>query len=262
MLGKVRSLLAGRPATPSSTPPAAPVDEATYPSWEKALQASDGYGKEVILARALEAALAVKRGEAAFERDTVLFREPAYRWPLLACLASVAASRAGRLHVLDVGGSVASVYLQHRPFLRLIPGLRWSVVEQAHIAAAGRARLEEERLRFFETVGEAAASHPVDLFVLSGSLQYMQDPHATLGEVAGTAATHAVIDRVPFTAADADSIVIQHVPSEIYPASYPRWRLSEAGVVARMADLGFHEVARYDDGIDGPDHLGRFCERR
>lgn len=43
----------------------------------------------------LEATLKVKRGEAVFERDSVLFDEIQYSWPVTAALI-----RNGRLHLL------------------------------------------------------------------------------------------------------------------------------------------------------------------
>src|SRR4051812_13912686 len=46
-----------------------------FSSWQDAAAKSGGYDTDAILQRALQAALAVKNGEAAFERDSVLFDE-------------------------------------------------------------------------------------------------------------------------------------------------------------------------------------------
>ena len=48
-----------------------------YKSWEEARAHSTGYDSAQIVSRVLSATLAVKRGEACFERDSVLFDQPA-----------------------------------------------------------------------------------------------------------------------------------------------------------------------------------------
>lgn len=233
-----------------------------YGSWSEAQAASTGYDDPLISDLALTAALAVRRGEAAFERDTVLFHSPAHRWQLLACLASVAAAKGGRLHVADIGGSFASVYLQHRSFLDAVPHLTWSIVEQVHIAEIGRAHLQDDRLQFFVDVDEARGLAPIDMAVFSGSFQFMPEPYKMLRRIAGTGVSHLLIDRIALMKGDDDWITVYHVHAEIYPASYPQWMLSEARLIAFLSDeLGFHEIARYRDGIDGDDHVGLFFAR-
>src|SRR3989338_10464854 len=61
-----------------------------YKSWEEALKHSNGYDASVILEKVKIAALKVKRGEAAFERDSVAFSKEEYVWPVLAILLWVA----------------------------------------------------------------------------------------------------------------------------------------------------------------------------
>jgi len=46
-----------------------------YSSWIEALHASTGYDTELILEKSKSALLKVKRGEAIYERDSVLFNE-------------------------------------------------------------------------------------------------------------------------------------------------------------------------------------------
>ena len=49
----------------------------------------------------LDASLKVKNGVAAFERDSVLFDEIEYSWPVTAELMHGAARSGGRVHVVD-----------------------------------------------------------------------------------------------------------------------------------------------------------------
>src|SRR6187402_2999804 len=62
-----------------------------YPRWADAVADASGYDAAAILERVRAAALAVKRGEAAYERDSVLFDRIEHAWPLLASLMWVAA---------------------------------------------------------------------------------------------------------------------------------------------------------------------------
>ena len=71
------------------------VFEGNYASWEDATAKCDGYDAEHILTRVLESTLKVKSGDAIFERDSVLFDEIEYSWPLLAGLMWAAARNGG-----------------------------------------------------------------------------------------------------------------------------------------------------------------------
>ncbi len=52
-----------------------------YRSWDEAMTASTGYDSGIILEKTKAALLKVKNGEAAYERDSVLFDEIQYAWP-------------------------------------------------------------------------------------------------------------------------------------------------------------------------------------
>jgi putative methyltransferase (TIGR04325 family) len=190
----------------------------------------------VILEKVLEATLQVKRGEAAFERDSVVFDRLEYAWPVTAGLMWAAARSGGKLHVLDFGGSLGSCYFQNRGLLDALPDVRWSVVEQAHYVAAGREHIADDRLQFHESIADAVAASDPNVVLLSSVLQYLESPFAVIDELAGTAATSIVIDRTPFANAPRDALVIQRVPPAIYAASYPMWILSEAGFLRRMSE--------------------------
>jgi hypothetical protein len=60
--------------------------EGEFATLEEANVHCSCYDAEDILAKVLEATLKVKRGEATFERDSVLFDEIEYAWPVLAGL--------------------------------------------------------------------------------------------------------------------------------------------------------------------------------
>jgi putative methyltransferase (TIGR04325 family) len=199
-----------------------------YSTWEQALRVSEGYCAPGILEKVRDAARRVKRGEGAFERDSVVFGQPDYAWPLLAILLWIASLNGGRLRLIDFGGSLGSSYFRHRRFLSGLKELRWLVVEQPHFIAAGKAEFEEESLRFCNDIDACLAEGPVHAVLLSSVLPYLETPYGLLDQLFVHDVRHIVIDRTPFLLdGDEDRLTVQRVPPSIYPASYPAWFFSQ-----------------------------------
>jgi putative methyltransferase (TIGR04325 family) len=203
-----------------------------YKTWKAAEAACQGYDNADILAGVLEANLKVKRGEAAFERDGVVFQTLALNHFVLEQMQAVA--KGSQLHVLDFGGSLGSTYFQHQKALASIDTLSWHVVEQTHFVAAGQANLEDANLKFFETIAEACAVQKPDFILLSSVLQYLPNPLAVLQELSEMQAPYLCIDRTPFVRSGESQIMVQTVPKSINEGSYPLWALSEAEVMAAL----------------------------
>jgi len=66
-----------------------------YKSWQEAQSISSGYDSDEILQKVRSSLLKVKNGEAVYERDSVIFDEVQYSWPLLAGLMFAAAKSGG-----------------------------------------------------------------------------------------------------------------------------------------------------------------------
>jgi putative methyltransferase (TIGR04325 family) len=197
-----------------------------YSSWGEALAASTGYDSEIILEKTRTALLKVKRGEAAYERDSVLFDEIQYSWPLLAGLMWVAAQSGGRLNVLDFGGSLGSTYFQNRRFLERLSAVRWNIIEQPRWVEVGKAEFEDEHLKFYGSIEDCLAETQPNVIVLSSVLQYLEHPFDVLHMLSATPCNHLIIDRTPFWDGPTDRLCVQHVPASIYAASYPSWIFS------------------------------------
>lgn len=197
-----------------------------YRSFAEALARSGGYDSGIILEKTRKALLEVKEGRAAFERDTVLFGEPDYCWPLLSALMWVAAQQGGRLNVLDYGGSLGSSYFQHRLFLDRLPELRWNIVEQPAHVAAGRQWFQDRELRFYAGIEQCLAETSPNVVLLGSVLQYLEEPRALLRQIMALPCDHLVLDRTPFYSGAADRICVQQVPASIYSGSYPCWIFS------------------------------------
>ncbi|MCX6031984.1 MAG: methyltransferase, TIGR04325 family [Chloroflexi bacterium] len=197
--------------------------EGDYSSWRAAMADSTGYDAEIILAKTTAALLKIKNGAAVYERDSVLFDEIQYAWPLLAGLMWVAARSGGSLNVLDFGGSLGSTYFQNRAFLAGLREFRWNIVEQARQVETGKCWFEDEHLKFYASVEDCLAETQPQVILLSGVLQYLPEPHAILDELLGLTCDCLIIDRTPFWNGPMDRLCVQHVPAEIYSASYPSW---------------------------------------
>lgn len=225
----------------------------TYSSWSAAQADSAGYDAGVILECTRAALLKVKRGEAVYERDSVLFNEVQYAWPLLAGLLWVAAKRGGRVEVLDFGGSLGSTWFQNRAFLSGLEAVGWNVVEQPATVEVGLREFADETLRFYPSVAACLADRHPDVIILSSVLQYLEHPYDLLDELARLTNVDLIIDRTPFWEGAADRLCVQQVPPTIYPASYPSWIFAEARFRS-MLSLHWDEMARFDnaDRLPGP----------
>jgi len=217
--------------------------EGPFATWEEARAKCTGYDATEILARVLASTLKVKRGEAAFERDSVVFTDTEYAWPVLAGLMWAAARSRGRLNVLDFGGALGSSYFQNYKFLQTLPDVRWSIVEQHHYVEAGKAQIQNEHLRFYQTIEECLSENEPKVILLSSVLQYLPSPSSVLLELNKVNADAIVIDRTIVNQSTFDRVYVQHVPASIYTANYPCWSLSEP---ALLAGLGKHYLPLAD----------------
>lgn len=218
--------------------------EGEYATWEDARAQCTGYDAEEILDKVLAATLKVKRGEAVFERDSVLFDQIEYAWPVLSGLMLAAARHGGKLNVLDFGGSLGSSYFQNRKFLQDLPDVCWNVVEQALFVEAGQVHIQNEQLRFYKTIEACLAENQPNVILLSSVLQYLEEPRKILAKLATTEASCLIIDRTPFSFLDVDKLLVQQVPASIYLASYPMWVFS-LSMFMREIESKWSMVAAY-----------------
>jgi len=224
-----------------------------YRKWDEAIAASTGYDSEIILEKTKTALLKVKNGEAVFERDSVLFNEIQYAWPLLAGLMWVAARSSGRLNVLDFGGSLGSTYFQNRRFLQQLPSVRWNIIEQPRQVEVGKVDFENKHLKFYGDINACLAETQPNVIVLSGVLQYLEQPFDVLRILLASPCNHLIVDRTPFWDGPEDRLCVQYVPASIYPASYPSWIFSLHSFRTFLNE-GWEIVAEFDnpDRLPGP----------
>jgi putative methyltransferase (TIGR04325 family) len=198
-----------------------------YTTWEEAKKASSGYESDEILQKVRTSLLKVKNGEAIYERDSVLFNEIHYSWPLLSELMLAAAKSEGNLRVLDFGGSLGSTYFQNKKFLDHLNSVSWSVVEQKHFVDVGKKDFADERLHFYDDIKSCIEAQKPNILVLSSVLQYIENPYELLDELLRYDFEFVVFDRTPFSLDNQSKITLQVVSPAIYSASYPCWFFNE-----------------------------------
>lgn len=206
-----------------------------FNSWSEARANARGYDDPVIIAKAIAAAHAVRDGRAAFERDTVLFTEPAAHKPLLTALHHVAARNDGNLHVVDFGGAFGSTWWQHRSWLSECASITWEVVEQPHFVTAGQREFTVGPLAFRAALDECDAEPASAVILLSSVLPYLEAPHALVMDIARRGYRHVLIDRTGFVSGRRDRLTLQRVPPSIYDASYPCWFFDRTTLLAPLA---------------------------
>ncbi len=194
-----------------------------YNTWDEAQNASVGYFSPIILEKVKDALLKVKNGEAIYERDSVIFDEIEYSWPLLSALMWVAAQSKGTLNIIDYGGSLGSTYYQNKAFLSDLYSISWNIVEQKHFVEVGKQYFENDELEFYANIKNCLGEKKSDVILFASVIQYLEKPYHILKKIMSWGFKYIIFDRTTFIVDNRDKLTIQKVPKKIYPASYPCW---------------------------------------
>ena len=224
----------------------------TYTTWESAARQAVGYDSQSILQKVRAAALKVKSGEAVAERDSVLFDQVPYPFPLIAFLLRAACEGVGGLSVLDFGGALGSSYYQCKDFLTAIKPLHWHIVEQPAFVECGRNEFETDVVRFFDSIDSSVESSQPDVVLISGVLQYLPNPMKVLAALTQSGAKYIILDRTPITANGKQIITVQMISEAICQSSYPAWLFSEP-LLKQPLLSDYEEIADFNavDGVLG-----------
>jgi putative methyltransferase (TIGR04325 family) len=207
----------------------------SYPSWVEAENASKGYDSDSVISKVRKAAKLVFDGDAVYERDSVIFDEIDYSYPLLASLL-FAAANSESLRVIDFGGALGTTYQQNRRFLSKIKGTcQWRILEQEKFVAIGKREFTNETLSFFPTI-EEAYKDGIDVFLFGGSICYVPNPYVFMEKAKATRAPYIIFDRTPTTNQKEDTFAVQYVPPSIYKASFPIRNFSYNNIIRYFKD--------------------------
>lgn len=222
-----------------------------YKTWEEARKNSTGYDSDKIIQKVRSSLLKVKKGEAVYERDSVIFDEIHYTWPLLTGLMFAAAKSGGGIKVLDFGGSLGSTYYQNKKFLDRLSNVSWSIVEQKHFVDVGKLDFEDERLKFYYDVKSCIEKEKPNILLLSSVLQYIEKPYELLDELLKYDFEFVIIDRTPFSLDSKEIIKVQVVPPWIYQASYPCWFFDMSKMKNYFISKKYKIIEIFDALVDG-----------
>lgn len=216
-----------------------------YNSWEEVSNLCIGYDSDEILQKVKSATLKVKNGEAVYERDSVIFDEAEYSWPLLTALF-LSAVKHNKINVLDFGGSLGSTYFQNLKFLKLVDNISWNVVEQKHFIDEGKNNFEGNGLNFYHDIDSCIKENNPNLLLLSSVLQYIEKPYELLDKFLSYSFEYIVIDRTAFNFDNYDRITLQKVPDNIYKASYPCWIFDKDKMIKTISANGYILVEEFN----------------
>lgn len=168
---RLRRLLAPlvRRVIPSRLPMRGP-----YNSYGAALADATGYDSPVVATQVEAATRAVLEGRAVYERDGTTFSER----PDLAIHRVLRQVVSPNATIADFGGGLGGLFISTQDHVP--PGCRLLVIEQASMVEAGRRLAREHRLPLEFVDSREQALPPIDVLILSGVLQYLPDPWATL----------------------------------------------------------------------------------
>ncbi len=226
------------------------VFSGNFDNWNEARKLSTGYEISHILEKCKSALLKVKAGEAVYERDSVLFDEIQYSWGLLSGLQNAAIENDNQLCVLDFGGSLGSTYFQNKDFLKGLKSVTWCIVEQPHFVECGRQHFENEQLRFYYSVEGCLEHYSPNVLLLSGVLQYLENPYEWIQKSIGYKIPVIIIDRTSIVIYERDILTVQNVPEEIYDASYPCWFFNREKLIE--AFNGYSVMGNFNSYCDDP----------
>ena len=201
----------------------------------------EGYSKPEIVSQVLESIQAVRCGKATFERDGVLFNKSEYNYPLLAVLFRVmlhCKQKNENINVLDFGGSLGSTFFQNKEYLRDLMPFEWHICEQPHFIEIGQREIPE--IKFHKDIRSyLGEGYSCDILLLSGVLQYFDDPMKWLADLLSYSFRYIVFDRTFFYSKDHNRLGIQYIQPTIYDACYPAWLLSQRKVYNLMEKEGY-----------------------
>lgn len=216
-----------------------------YFSWESAKADCDGYDSDKIFQKAILSAETVKNGWAAYERDTVLYYEKEYNYPLVTYInKALLDSQDSIKEVVDFGGAFGSTYQQNKD---LFPDdIKWTIVEQEHFVKYGKVHFTDEHLSFEYSIENVTSKTCV---LCSGSLQYIMNYKEYLDLMIQKGFMYIIIERT--SVSDKEWIMIQNVQEPIYEASYPLYVFKEDDFIKYFTSKNYRLIDSWISLVDG-----------
>jgi putative methyltransferase (TIGR04325 family) len=148
--------------------------------------------------------------------------------------------------ILDFGGNIGTHYLQYRKYMNL-EEVQWIVCDVSEIIKVGMEKCRGiSNIAFVNDV--AAVKTPgVDIFLASGSMQYIASPNLLLPKLIekDLRPKHILINRVPLY--DGQHFVTLQNGG---PVCYPQHVFNRERFIRGIAGLGYELIDFWDDNVD------------
>ena len=218
-------------------------------SWSEAQNKIDkDYADERIIKNCKNAAIKVLNGEACYERDGVVFQENSFNDLFLASLVSMKMNIS--IRILDIGGSLGSLYLQHKSILDKFEELEWIILEQKEFVREGNQIFTDKRLKFIESLSDLDGNNKFDIIILSSSIQYFEDIETIINDVKSIKSKIILFLRTPFHEGKNHEIMIQQSKIGIKSA-YPLRILSRKKFIKSFKE-GYEIIVENASNIEMP----------
>ena len=207
-----------------------------YKTWQEAQKACAPYDEHAILEKLRIATLKVKKGEAVYERDGIIYNQIYYSWPLLSNLLLCASQHQGELSIIDFGGSLGTTFFQNKQYLKQLNKVQWSVIEQGYLIETGKKEIAGEGLDFYHTINEAIAKKGKhQILITNGVIPYLEKPYELFKHFLEFDFEYIIIESTYFNYQPYDRICIQKTNPKAYTAFYPCWLLDYEKVKAAFS---------------------------
>jgi len=220
-----------------------------FENWNIAKNYCNGYDSEAIIEKVKNAALKVKNGEYAYERDSILFKKKEYNWFLI---TSIYQSIKGKekLKIIDFGGSLGSTYFQNKDIFTNFE-IEWSIVEQDTFVNIGKKYFQNEELLFHNNINNLPITN-YNICIISSSLQYIENYTSILDSIFLKEPEYILLDRTVITYKSNNLIYIQKNPKNINMSSYPTHIFSESKLLNYFNNNNY-EIKYSNDSLFFPE---------
>jgi putative methyltransferase (TIGR04325 family) len=219
-----------------------------FPDWASALAASKPY--ETDLTAYGQITERVRLGKGGSGRNLM---------PILAGIGLALDTEGNR--VLDFGGNLGMVYFD---VARVLPEriAEWRVVDRQDVVSFGNANYADGKLAFFTSLEAACRDSMPNMVLCSHTLQYLENPYATLAML--TALKPAVIVLHELPVAQRERFMIQRLPESLGGTERPIQILSSSRLAAALSGydlIADTELPPWDPYIDAR-HAAQVFRRR
>ncbi len=226
-----------------------------FKNWKDAISNSKGYDNKLILNNVLKNTMISKKNLYYFERDGYLLSTntiPHYQLNLI--LKMINKKKRG-LNIVDLGGSLGSSYFKMKDIINQNYKNTWNIVEQKSFVKIGRKKLKEKGLNFFDNL-KNLRNKKIDVLILSGSLQYLEDPNHILKIIFDLKPEIILLERLSILKVKNEPTICVQKRGD---NSYPIWFFSNKYIIEKFKKNKYNLVESFPPEFD---HNLYFNKRR